>query len=186
MNEELKKMLDGIKAKKQEVRELCKAGKIEDAAKAKDELKQLQAQFDLLYDLEQDKLDGIQQQAAAGTAKTVVDQTKKIAGAFVNAIKAAVGKSDLSADDREILNSMNEGKDEDGGLTVPKDIRTAVKELRCSEDALETLVNVERVSTLSGSRVIELHADQTPLITWTKPQSFQKFQRRSLRNLIIK
>lgn len=162
MNEELKKMLDGIKAKKQEVRELCKAGKIEDAAKAKDELKQLQAQFDLLYDLEQDKLDGIQQQAEAGTAKTVVDQTKKIVGAFVNAIKAAVGKSELSADDREILNSMNEGKDEDGGLTVPKDIRTAVKELRRSEDALETLVNVERVSTLSGSRVIELHADQTP------------------------
>lgn len=162
MNKELKKMLDGIKAKKQEVRELCKAGKIEDAAKAKDELKQLQAQFDLLYDLEQDKLDGIQQQAEAGTAKTVVDQTKKIAGAFVNAIKAAVGKSELSADDREILNSMNEGKDEDGGLTVPKDIRTAVKELRRSEDALETLVNVERVSTLSGSRVIELHADQTP------------------------
>lgn len=162
MNEELKKMLDGIKAKKQEVRELCKAGKIEDAAKAKDELKQLQAQFDLLYDLEQDKQDNIQQQAAAGTAKTIIDQTKKIAGAFVNAIRAAVGKGDLSADDREILNSMNEGKDEDGGLTVPKDIRTAVKELRRSEDALETLVNVERVSTLSGSRVIELHADQTP------------------------
>ena len=36
MNEELKKMLDGIKAKKQEVRDLCKAGKIEDAAKAKE------------------------------------------------------------------------------------------------------------------------------------------------------
>lgn len=162
MNEELKKMLDDIKAKKQEVRELCKAGKIEDATKAKDELKQLQAQFDLLYDLEQDKLDSVQQQAEAGTAKTIVDQTKKIAGAFVNAIRAAVGKGELSADDREILNSMNEGKDEDGGLTVPKDIRTAVKELRRSEDALETLVNVERVSTLSGSRVIELHADQTP------------------------
>ena len=162
MNEELKKMLDSIKAKKQEVRDLCKAGKIEDAAKAKDELKDLQAQFDLLYDLEQDKLDDMQQQAAAGTAKKIVDQTKKIAGAFVNAIKAAVGKGDLSAEDKEILNSMNEGKDEDGGLTVPKDIRTAVKELRRSEDALETLVNVERVSTLSGSRVIERYADQTP------------------------
>ncbi|MFG6367789.1 MAG: phage major capsid protein [Lachnospiraceae bacterium] len=162
MNEELKKLLDSIKAKKQEVRDFCKAGKIEDAAKAKDELKDLQAQFDLLYDLEQDKLDNMQQQAQAGTAKTIVDQTKKIANAFVNAIRAAVGKSDLSADDREILNSMNEGKDEDGGLTVPKDIRTAVKELRRSEDALETLVNVEYVNTLSGSRVIELHADQTP------------------------
>lgn len=162
MNEELKKLLDSIKAKKQEVKDLCKASKIEDAAKAKNELKELQAQFDLLYDLEEDKLDNMQQKAAAGTAKTIVDQTKKVADAFVNVIKAAVGKGDLSPEDKEILNSMNEGKDEDGGLTVPKDIRTAVKELRRSEDALENLVNVEPVTTLSGSRIIERHADQTP------------------------
>lgn len=162
MNEELKKLLDNIKAKKQEVRDLCKTGKIEDAAKAKDELKDLQAQFDLLYDLEQDKLDGMQQQVTNGSAKKVVDQTKQLIGAFVNAIKASVGKGNLSAEDKEILNSMKEGTEEDGGLTVPKDIRTAVKELRRSEDALETLVNVERVSTLSGSRVIEKYADQTP------------------------
>ena len=143
MNEELKKMLDGIKAKKQEVRELCKAGKIEDAAKTKDELKELQAQFDLLYDLEQDKVEDMQQQAEAGTAKKLVDQTKKVTGTFVKALKAAAGKGILEEDDKEILNSMNEGTDEDGGLTVPQDIRTTVKELRRSEDALETLVNVE-------------------------------------------
>ena len=162
MNKELKELLDSIKAKKQEVKDLCKAGKIEDAGKAKDELKDLQAQFDLLYDLEQDKLDDVATAAANGTVKKIADQTKKIAGAFVNAIKAAVGKGTLSEDDKEILNSMNEGMDEDGGLTVPKDIRTAVKELRRSEDALENLVNVEHVSTLSGSRVIERYADQTP------------------------
>lgn len=162
MNEELKKLLDSIKNKKQEVKELCKAGKIEDAAKAKEELKDLQAQFDLLYDLEADKLDGMEGKVAEGTAKKVLDKTKNIANAFVNAIKAAVGKGALSDEDKEILNSMNEGTDEDGGLTVPKDIRTAVKELRRSEDALENLVNVERVSTLSGSRVIERYADQTP------------------------
>lgn len=162
MNEELRKMLDSIKAKKQEVKDLCRLGKVEDAAKAKDELKAIQAQFDLLYDLEQDKLEDMQQKAADGTAKKITDQTKKIAGAFVSAIKAAVGKGVLSEDDKEILNSMNEENDEDGGLTVPKDIRTAVKELRRSEDALETLVNVEHVSTLSGSRVIERYADQTP------------------------
>lgn len=162
MNEELKKLLDSIKNKKQEVKDFCKAGKIEDAAKAKEELKDLQAQFDLLYDLEADKLDGMEGKVAEGTAKKVLDKTKNIANAFVNAIKAAVGKGALSDEDKEILNSMNEGKDEDGGLTVPKDIRTAVKELRRSEDALETLVNVEPVSTLSGSRVIERYADQTP------------------------
>lgn len=162
MNEELKKLLDSIKNKKQEVKDLCKAGKIEDAAKAKEELKDLQAQFDLLYDLEADKLDGMEGKVAEGTAKKVLDKTKNIANAFVNAIKAAVGKGALSDEDKENLNSMNEGTDEDGGLTVPKDIRTAVKELRRSEDALENLVNVERVSTLSGSRVIERYADQTP------------------------
>lgn len=162
MNEELKKLLDSIKNKKQEVKDLCKAGKIEDAAKAKEELKDLQAQFDLLYDLEADKLDGMEGKVAEGTAKKVLDKTKNIANAFVNAIKAAVGKGALSDEDKEILNSMNEGTDKDGGLTVPKDIRTAVKELRRSEDALENLVNVERVSTLSGSRVIERYADQTP------------------------
>lgn len=162
MNKELKKLLDSIKNKKQEVKDLCKAGKIEDAAKAKEELKDLQAQFDLLYDLEADKLDGMEGKVAEGTAKKVLDKTKNIANAFVNAIKAAVGKGALSDEDKEILNSMNEGTDEDGGLTVPKDIRTAVKELRRSEDALENLVNVERVSTLSGSRVIERYADQTP------------------------
>ena len=162
MNEELKKLLDSIKNKKQEVKDLCKAGKIEDAAKAKEELKDLQAQFDLLYDLEADKLDGMEGKVAEGTAKKVLDKTKNIANAFVNAIKAAVGKGALSDEDKEILNSMNEGKGEDGGLTVPKDIKTAVKELRRSEDALETLVNVEPVKTLSGSRVIERYADQTP------------------------
>jgi len=162
MNKELRELLDSIKNKKQEVKDLCKASKIEDAAKAKEELKDLQAQFDLLYDLEADKLDNMEDKAAAGTAKKVLDKTKNIANAFVNAIKAAVGKGALSDEDKEILNSMNEGKDEDGGLTVPKDIRTAVKELRRSEDALETLVNVEPVRTLSGSRVIERYADQTP------------------------
>ena len=162
MNEELKKMLDSINAKKQEVKDLCKAGKIEDAATAKEELKKLQAQFDLVYDLDVTKTEGMGEKAAAGAAKTIADKAKNIAGAFVNAIKAAVGKGELSTEDKEILNSMNEGKDEDGGLTVPKDIKTAVKELRRSEDALETLVNVEPVKTLSGSRVIERYADQTP------------------------
>ncbi len=139
MNEELRKMLESIKAKKQEVRDLCKEGKVDDAEKAKKELIGLQAQFDLLYDLEQEKLDDMQQKAEAGNAKKVVDKSKKVEGAFVNAVRAAVGKGALSEEDKEILNSMNEGKDEDGGLTVPKDIRTAVRELRRSKDALETL-----------------------------------------------
>lgn len=162
MNEELKKLLDSIKNKKQKVKDFAAAGKIEDATKAKGELKDLQAQFDLLYDLEDDAQDDIEHKINKGTAKTVVDEVKKVTNAFVNAIKAAISKTDLTIEDKEILNSMNETKPEDGALTVPKDIRTAVKELRRSEDALENLVNIETVSTLTGSRVIERYADQTP------------------------
>ena len=78
MNEELRKLLDSIKSKKKEVKDFCTAGKIEDARKAKDELKDLQAQFDLLYDLEADKLDGMENKAAEGTAKKILDKTKNI------------------------------------------------------------------------------------------------------------
>ena len=66
MNEELRKLLDSIRAKKQEVKDLCRASKIEDAAAAKEELKGLQAQFDLLYDLEEEKKGGMEQKAKEG------------------------------------------------------------------------------------------------------------------------
>lgn len=186
MNEELKKLLDQIKNKKQEVKDFCKAGNIENATKSKDELKDLQAQFDLLYDLEEDALDDMGRKAAAGTAKQIADKTKNLAGAFVNAIKAAVGKFELSADDKEILNAMNESTDEDGGLTVPKDIKTSIKELRRSEDALENLVNVERVNTLSGSRVIERYADQTPFDNVDEEEEFPEVSTPQFENIEYK
>ncbi|MFG6393840.1 MAG: phage major capsid protein [Lachnospiraceae bacterium] len=162
MNEELKKLLDSIKNKKQEIRDLCAADKITEAAAAKDELKSLQEKFDLLYDLEEENLRSMEDKAKNGSANGIENQKDRGVTAFVNGIKAAVGKIVLSDEDKEILNAMKEGTDEDGGLTVPQDIRTSVKSLRRSEDALETLVNVESVSTLSGSRVIEKYAEQTP------------------------
>ena len=93
MNEELKKLLDSIKNKKQAVKDFCKAGEIENAAKAKEELKDLQAQFDLLYDLEAEQTEEMRQKAAAGNAKKVLDNTKNIAGAFVNAIFLVLSKT---------------------------------------------------------------------------------------------
>ncbi len=162
MNEELKKLLDAIKNKKQEIRDLCAAEKITEAAAAKEELKALQEKFDLLYDLEEEKITNMEEKAKDGRANKIIDQKEKGVTAFVNGMKAAVGKGILSEEDKEILNAMREGTDEDGGLTVPQDIRTAIKSLRHSEDALEPLVNVESVSTLSGSRVIEKYAEQTP------------------------
>lgn len=165
MSKEMRELLNKINAKKAEIKTLVADGKIEDATSAKEELKDLQKSFDILADLDDDDAQNAQQQAQQGTAQTAAGEKNGLAKqvkAFTNAIKAAWKKTDISPEDKEILNAMSEGSDEDGGLTVPKDIKTKIKELRRSEDALETLVNVEHVTTNSGSRVIEREADQTP------------------------
>lgn len=165
MSKEMRELLNKINAKKAEIKALVADGKIEDATSAKEELKDLQKSFDILADLDDDDAQNAQQQAQQGTAQTAAGEKNGLAKqvkAFASAIKAAWKKTDISTEDKEILNAMSEGSDEDGGLTVPKDVKTKIKELRRSEDALETLVNVEHVTTNSGSRVIEREADQTP------------------------
>ena len=52
MNKELLDLLEKINAKKDEVKNLANEGKLEEAKKAKDELKELQDKFDILKDLD--------------------------------------------------------------------------------------------------------------------------------------
>ncbi|MGH0449188.1 phage major capsid protein [Bacillus mycoides] len=161
MPKELRELLNKIQNKKAAARELLAQKKLEEAEQLTNEIKDLQKEFDIaaaLYEDDQKKIpnDPIPQPQ---------DNAVKPSDAFVNAMKAAVGKHKLSDDEKEVLNAttMTEGVPSDGGLTVPKDIRTAIKELRRSgPDALENYVNVEPVSTLTGSRVIEVEADYIP------------------------
>lgn len=65
-----------------------------------------------------------------------------------------------------VVNQINSSTDSSGnaiGLTIPQDIQTAIHTLVRQYDALEQYVNVEPVSTLSGSRVYEKWSDVTPL-----------------------
>lgn len=165
MPQELRELLNEINAKKEEVKNLAKEKKIEELKAAKKELIDLQAIFDALYDLEDEAVEKVKNDIENDNAKVisgVANKGKELANAFVNAIKAGLTKKPVAEKDMEILNSMKEGTPEDGGLTVPQDIQTSIKELRRSQDALETLVNVETVSTETGTRVIEKAADQTP------------------------
>lgn len=159
MNEELKKMLDSINTLKAEVRNLANEGKIEEAKAKKEELKALNDKFNLIYDLEEEKKEE-KKEEIKNKAKKITNKDE--VNAFVNAIKAKLTDSSVSASDKQILNQMSGGTPADGGLTVPQDMQTTVKDLRRSQDALENLVHVEPVSTLSGSRVIEVNADQVP------------------------
>jgi HK97 family phage major capsid protein len=166
MNKELRELLNQINAKKVEARNLATQNKIDEAKAAKEELIKLQDKFDVMKDLYDEEEEEMEDQAANDTAKAANEKKPNFINAFINVFKATVLKKTASAKDVEILNQMNEADPtagvSDGGLTVPKDLRTQIKELRRSEDALETLVNVEPVSTLSGSRVIEVNADEVP------------------------
>lgn len=77
--------------------------------------------------------------------------------AFLNFIK---GKS--TVDDQMVIQAaLSSGTDEDGGLLIPKDQETKVIELARAYSSLRDLVYVEPVSTLTGTRVIEVDGEYT-------------------------
>ena len=178
MPQELRELLNKINAKKEEVKNLAKENKIEEAKAAKKELIDLQAKFDVLYDLEDEAEEKIKDDIENENVTVIsgaVNKGKEVVNAFVNAIKAGLSKKPVAEKDMKILkNSMKEGTEADGGLTVPQDIQTSIKELRRSQDALENLVNVETVSTETGTRVIEKAADQTPFDNVDEEAEFQE------------
>lgn len=178
MNKGLRELLNQINNKKAEAKRLANENKIEEAKAAKEELVNLQAKFDVLFDLEDEAEEQIKDDVNNDNVTILggaVNKTKEVANAFVNAIKARLTKTQVAEKDMQILkNSMKEGTEADGGLTVPQDIQTSIKELRRSQDALENLVNVETVTTLSGTRVIEKAADQTPFDNVEEEAEFEE------------
>ena len=171
MNKEMQKLLREINDKKNEVKSLVKDGKLDKAKAAKDELKELQKKFDLLFDLDEEEHEEIEDKVAAGTAKTVGGKAdkKNLVKAFVNIVKCGFLKREPDEGDVKVYKDAlstdtTKGDDDEMGIgvTVPEDIRTDIIELRRSEDNLEQYVNVEGVTTKSGSRNIEVDADSTP------------------------
>ena len=55
MNKEMQKLLKAINDKKNEVKSLVNDGKLDKAKAAKEELKELQEKFDLLFDLDEEE-----------------------------------------------------------------------------------------------------------------------------------
>lgn len=200
MNEKLKKMLASINAKKDKIRELVAAGNLDEAEKVKEQLKNEQREFDLLFDLEEDPDTTAQNAAKAATAgkknagagdpesDPAAPSAKEVGRALVDAIRARLkGKSapakaaevlrrdaQLHAEMKEGDNPADDEDGADGGLTVPQDISTQIRELRrATADDLEQYVNVENVTTKTGSRVIEVEADAT---AWPEINEGGEFQ----------
>lgn len=167
MSKEARALLKKINDKKNAIKALVNEGKTKEAKEAKAELVDMQDRFNILMDLEDDEDEDIKDQidkdeATKAEGKDKAPSKKDIARAFVNRIVCGMRKKKLNEKDQKIMDAMSEKSDEDGGFTVPQDIQTDIHELRRTDDDLEQYVNVEPVSTLSGSRVFEVDADSTP------------------------
>ena len=132
-----------INAKKDEVKNLANEGKLEEAKKAKDELKELQDKFDILKDLD----DG----AAVPESKIPAGTPKDSTAEFAQAARAGF----------HVQNSMSEGSKADGGYTVPEDIQTRINKYKESKFSLGQLVRKESVKTEKGSRTFKKRSQQT-------------------------
>lgn len=172
MNKEMQKLLKAINDKKNEVKSLVNDGKLDKAKAAKEELRELQEKFDLLFDLEDEEHEEIENKVKTGKAKEVggekVDK-KNLVKSFVNIIKAGFlhhepDEEDVTVYKNALSTDATAGASGETGIgvTVPEDIRTEIIELRRAEDNLEQYVNVEGVTTKTGSRNIEVDADSTP------------------------
>lgn len=167
MSKEARALLKKINDKKNAIKALVNEGKTKEAKEAKAELVDMQDRFNILMDLEDDEDEDIKDQidkdeATKAEGKDKAPSKKDIARAFVNRIVCGMRKTKLNEKDQKIMDAMSEKSDEDGGFTVPQDIQTDIHELRRTDDDLEQYVNVEPVSTLSGSRVFEVDADSAP------------------------
>lgn len=146
MNKKLLELLDKINNKKVEVRSLVDQGKIEEAKAAKDELKKLQDEFDILKDIDDTAVTNLENNTNKGVN---FNQKKDSVKEFADAAR------------KGFRNSMNEGTAADGGYTVPEDIQTRINERRTAKTSLIDLVDVENVTTNKGSRTFKKRTQQT-------------------------
>ncbi|GAE27022.1 phage capsid protein [Halalkalibacter wakoensis JCM 9140] len=147
MNKKLREMLENINNKKAEARELLNKGDRDGAEKLRDEIKNLEKDFDIAKDLFEDAQKVIEnKKPEPKTEKTPVAD-------FCNVLRT-----------RRIDNVVTVSVDEDGGFTVPKDIQTKINEYRESKDDLTKLVTVEPIKTMEGARTFKTRAQQTGFI----------------------
>ena len=146
MTKEMRELYNAIKAKKEEAKALVLENKIEEAKELKNEIASMTEKYDLMNELHEEE-------------KREVEV--KMENKIENKIEKSYEEKFLNSLKTKFQNGMSEGVAEDGGYTVPQDIQTKINELREAKDSLQSLIKVEKVNTLSGSRVFKKRANTT-------------------------
>jgi HK97 family phage major capsid protein len=168
MSKRLRELLQALETEKAKVRSLLAEDKVLEAEKAMEEVRSLQKQVALQQELEAleetDLRDATPVNRANQTAAQLEEEYKRI---FLKGLR----RQRITADDHSIIeeykNVMHEGgvtadPDGDTGIIVPEDVQTRINKLMRTLNDLSRHIRIEKVNTLSGSRVLEKDEDMVP------------------------
>lgn len=169
MSKELRELLQILEEKKAKVRGLLGEDKVSDAESLMEEVRGLQKKVALQQELEIAESSKLDDATPLNLDSTSTD--KELEVEYKRVFLKGLRRQRITADDQSIIseykNVMHEGgvstdSDGDTGIIVPQDIQTRINELMRSMNDLSKYIRVERVNTLSGSRVLEKDEDMVP------------------------
>lgn len=165
MTEKERELRQLMAEKQTHIQNLLADNRIDEAESATEELKAIRREFDIVQTMNDvvpaaAPFGGMPQQEEAKD----VDTTHVFAQLLRNR-HDSLSDTELSfAKSMAVRNAanMNEGAGEAGGFIVPTDEQTKINELKRALNPLSALVRVEKVNTMSGTRVLEKASDMTP------------------------
>ncbi|WP_297988277.1 phage major capsid protein [uncultured Anoxybacillus sp.] len=176
MGKELREMLQQLEQMKTEVRSLLGEDKVEEAEKRMEDVRALQKKIEVQRQLEQEERGGLGiggAQLASGEIRTVTKEDAELESEYRQVFMKAIRRRPVSSDERSIIVEyekravMHTGgvvgqADGDSGLILPQDIQTKIYTLMRDFNDLSQYVNVQNVTALSGSRVLEKDEEMVP------------------------
>lgn len=146
-----------MKSLTSEARVLQKNGNIAKAKEKVDKIHELKAEYETEKELfETEKLFQQPQGSAKSIPGTTANQEEE--GAFYKAFRNHFNDYNLNK------SLMSEGSDANGGYTVPQDLQTKINEYKTERFSFENYVNVENVTTKSGSRTYRKKNTSAPFV----------------------
>lgn len=161
MNKKMRFIQNKIDVLYDEVKELKEKKEIDKALAKIEEISNLEKEYELeekLYNMEKEDAKEIAEDEKNVISNKVEKKEEDGTTRFLNAIR----NYSRSGRIEDLATGLREGSQEDGGLIVPVDVLTKINQKIREFSSLEQYVNVLNVKTLSGSRVWEKDAVNTP------------------------
>lgn len=175
MTKELRALLAKLDGMKTEVRTMLNEDKTTEAKDKMAEVRTLQEKVDVQRELEEGEARGLGGGTELNDDGNVEERSVlELENEYTGIVLRAIRRQSVSPEMRNVISEyekravMNSGNtnpaisDGDVGIVLPKDIQTNINTLMRTFNDLSEFVNVQNVSALSGSRVLEADADMTP------------------------